>query len=101
MVPGRGKSFPSGHPFATATSWGVLPFVVSLYTRRRGVWWAVSIMVWTLAVGVAASRVYLGVHWPSDVVGGLLLAILGVAGAERLARTHGPAPSRGSTPVDP
>ena len=38
---------------------------------------------------VAASRVWLGVHWASDAVGGLLLAALGVLGSERLiAATH-------------
>jgi membrane-associated phospholipid phosphatase len=83
LVRGRGYSFPSGHPLATAASWGMLPLVVALYTRRRVVWWAVAIGVWTLAVMVAVSRVWLGVHWTSDVVAGLALAVLGVALTER------------------
>jgi undecaprenyl-diphosphatase len=94
MVRGEGFSFPSGHPLATAASWGVLPLVVALYTTRRLVWWAVTVTVWTMAVLVAASRVWLGVHWASDVVAGLVLAVLGVAGAERLiTATHGGCPS--------
>lgn len=89
MVRGRGPSFPSGHPFATAASWGFVPLVVALYTSRRAVWWAVTIGACTLAVLVAASRVWLGVHWASDAIGGLLLATLGVLGSERLiAATH-------------
>ena len=90
LVPGNGPSFPSGHPLATAASWCLLPLVVALYTARRWIWWSVSIAVWTLAVLVAASRVWLGVHWTSDVVASLALAVLGVALAERfISATHG------------
>jgi len=84
LVDGQGPSFPSGHPFATAASWGFVPLVVALYTGRRALWWAAAVGAWTLAVAVAASRVWLGVHWASDAVGGLLLAVLGVLGSERL-----------------
>ncbi|MET0325740.1 MAG: phosphatase PAP2 family protein [Ilumatobacteraceae bacterium] len=84
LVRGRGPSFPSGHPYAAAASWGMLPLVVAAYTRRRAVWWAAAIGAWTLIVLIAASRVWLGVHWASDVVGGVLLSVLGVYAAERL-----------------
>jgi undecaprenyl-diphosphatase len=90
MVNGTGYSFPSGHPLATAASWCLLPLVVSLYTKRRILWWSVAISAWTLVVLVAMSRVWLGVHWGSDVVAAIALAILGVAAAERFIKaTHG------------
>lgn len=90
LVQGTGPSFPSGHVLATVASWGQIPLVAALYTRRRVLWWAISIGAWTLAVLIAWSRVWLGVHWFSDVAGGLLLAILGVAAAERfIVATHG------------
>lgn len=89
LVPGRGPAFPSGHPFAFALTWGLAPMVVALYTRRRAVWLAVAAAMWILAVLVAASRVWLGVHWLSDVVAGLLLAVIGVSAGEALAAERG------------
>jgi membrane-associated phospholipid phosphatase len=84
LVEPGGYSFPSGHPFATAASWGFIPLVIALYTQRRWIWWTSVCVVWTLAVLVGASRVYLGVHFVTDVVAGLLLAVLFVAGSEVL-----------------
>jgi len=90
LVPGNGPSFPSGHPLATAASWGLVPLVVGLYTARRAVWWTAAAAVWTLAIIVAASRVWLGVHYTTDVIASLMLASLGVLVAERfIDRMHG------------
>jgi undecaprenyl-diphosphatase len=89
LVRGKGPSFPSGHPLAFAASWCMLPLVAALYVKRRTVWWSIAIGVWVLAVLVAASRVILGVHWPSDVVASLLLAVMGVAAVELIVeRAH-------------
>jgi undecaprenyl-diphosphatase len=101
LVHGEGFSFPSGHPLAAVASWGVLPLVAALYTKRREIWWAIAIAAWTVVVGVAFSRVWLGVHWASDVVAALLLAVLGVAAAELFIRaTHGRCRSCGGPEPD-
>jgi undecaprenyl-diphosphatase len=78
----HGYSFPSGHPFATAASWCFIPLVIALYSQRRWIWWVSVFAVWTLVMLVAASRVYLGAHYASDVTGSLLLAPLFVFGSE-------------------
>ncbi len=96
LVLGTGWSFPSGHPLAAAASWCLIPLVVELYVRRPWIWWASVVAVWTVALGVAWSRVWLGVHYTSDVVAALCLALLGVLAAEhamdrtgtRLVPTH-------------
>jgi undecaprenyl-diphosphatase len=89
MVDGTGPSFPSGHVMAAVALWGLLPLVVSLYTNNRRVWWATALGSAALIVAIGASRTYLGVHWFSDVVGGLIVGAFFLLGTEWvLARQH-------------
>jgi undecaprenyl-diphosphatase len=82
MVNGQGPSFPSGHVMAAVAIWGLLPLVVGLFTRSRVLWWASVAVGGFLIVTIAASRVYLGVHWPSDVVAGVLVGAFFLLGVE-------------------
>jgi undecaprenyl-diphosphatase len=89
LVAGNGPSFPSGHVMAAVALWGLMPLVVSLYTRRRAIWWASVAVAGGLIVSIAASRVYLGVHWFSDVTGGLIVGAFFLLGVEAvLIRQH-------------
>jgi undecaprenyl-diphosphatase len=89
LVAGNGPSFPSGHVMAAIALWGLMPLVVSLYTRRRAIWWASVAIAGALILGIAASRVYLGVHWFSDVAGGLVVGTFFLLGIEAvLIRQH-------------
>lgn len=59
-------SFPSGHAMGSATlAWVLL--LLAWHTRWR---WPVVIFAATFAVSVAFSRIYLGVHYPSDILAG-------------------------------
>ena len=89
LVRGRGPSFPSGHVMASVALWGLVPAVVALYTHRRAVWWAVVGLMGVVVLSIAACRVYLGVHWATDAVAGLVVGAFGLAALDRLmVRVH-------------
>ena len=63
-------SFPSGHSTAAASIYLSMAFVAS---RRSGHRLALVSGASALALAVGASRVYVGVHWPTDVLSGLAI----------------------------
>ncbi|MDI2131337.1 phosphatase PAP2 family protein [Yinghuangia seranimata] len=67
-----GMSFPSGHAGTSAMAAGLLVVALVLRRPRGAAGWIAVTLGWAAAVGV--TRVWLGVHWASDVVGGWLLA---------------------------
>ena len=81
-VAGTGFSYPSGHVLAAAATWAFLPPVVALYSRRRDLYLAAMGVAGALVLAVAWSRVWLGVHWTSDVVASLLLSFAALNGIE-------------------
>lgn len=84
LISSGGPSFPSGHVMAAVALWGLVPPIVALLTHRRVLWWIASITSGSIILIIAASRVYLGVHWLSDVVGALLFGALFLLAVEKL-----------------
>jgi len=87
-----GSSFPSGHTAGSAALYGTLALLcVPLLARWPRVVVTAVVVLFVLAVGM--SRVTLGVHYPSDVVGGLVLGLVWATGtvavAEEMSRRAG------------
>jgi len=77
-----GKSFPSGHVMSYMAYWGLL-FALSFILFKRDRWWHYALMIIPafFVVLVGPSRIYLGDHWASDVLGAYMLGglLLGVS----------------------
>lgn len=76
IAPEHTFSFPSGHAMGSAT---LAMVVVLLCWHTRWRWLAVALAA-TFALTVGASRIYLGVHYPSDILGGFAAGIAWVSG---------------------
>lgn len=65
-------AYPSGHAIV-----GIAVYftICNMLRRERGWWWPYLVSAALLTVNLY-SRLYLGVHWPSDVLGGLLLGVV-------------------------
>jgi len=83
---GFGSSFPSGHVLAAAAFWGLVPPWTLIVTRRRWVWAAATGLSVAIVAAVGLSRVYVGAHWPSDVVAGYLAGSIFLLAAEWAVR---------------
>ena len=64
------SGFPSGHAFYAMVFLGLVAYFAFIYLRRPGLRTLIVVSLLILIVLIGASRVYLGAHWPSDVLGG-------------------------------
>jgi undecaprenyl-diphosphatase len=86
---GGGSSFPSGHTMEAFA----MAMALSLAFRRR--WVVVVLFVW--AALVAYSRMLLGVHYPLDVAGGMIIGLM-IGGLIRIPPRQGDGPCQGDGP---
>ena len=68
-----GFSYPSGHSVSTSALYLTIAIIAGRYVQHSGAKIAMFIAVSTVVVMVAASRVYLGVHYATDVISGISL----------------------------
>lgn len=68
-------AFPSGHAMTATVTFGLLLWLLRLHGAGRGVRTALLVVGTVSVLGVGLTRLYLGVHWFTDVLGGWLLGV--------------------------
>src|SRR5437879_8881372 len=100
LLPHFSWSFPSGHALASLIGYGMLAYVLTLlWIHRRSAQIAVVLGAALLIIAIGFSRLYLGVHYFSDGVGGFAAGVLWLSACisvVEVARRWGGAASSGS-----
>lgn len=76
LHPARGLSFPSGHAMTAVTFYGLLIYIVWHTVENKTAKWSMILGLLTLIRGIGFSRVYLRVHYASDVLAGYITGSL-------------------------
>ena len=83
LVTQGGYSFPSGHSVTSIVFYGLMLYLIQKHCKNEKLKTVLSWICGILAVVIGPSRIYVGVHWPTDVLAGwclgggiLIIAIL-------------------------
>ena len=70
LVEQGGYSFPSGHSVTSVIVYGLLFYFIRKYCKNKILRQILSALCFFLMIFIGLSRIYVGVHWPSDVLAG-------------------------------
>ena len=75
MIVVSGFSYPSGHSVSTSALYLTIAIIAGRYVQHSGARTVIFLAVSAVLIMVGASRVYLGVHYATDVVSGISLGV--------------------------
>jgi undecaprenyl-diphosphatase len=101
VIQAVGYSFPSGHTTNATVAYGVLGVLVTRLPWPTAIRVAIDVVLGAIIFGVGMSRVWLGVHYPTDVLAGWLLGGAIVLTYAALTLPAPPEPPEGAADADP
>lgn len=75
LIEETGFSFPSGHSMVSMAFYGYLIYLIYKYVKNKDLKWISIVLLSILISSIGISRIYLGVHYTSDVLGGFLISL--------------------------
>lgn len=75
LINESGYSFPSGHSMISMAFYGFLIYLMNKYIQNKGLKITLILLLSSLIVMIGISRIYLGVHYTSDVCAGFLISV--------------------------
>lgn len=75
LIDESGYSFPSGHSMVSAAFYGLFIYLVFKNVKNKYIKWTSIVLLSIFIIAIGVSRIYLGVHYTSDVLAGFLISI--------------------------
>ena len=75
IIEETGYSFPSGHSMVSAAYYGFIIYLIYKMVENKKIKWTLITILSLLVISIGISRIYLGVHYTSDVIAGFLISI--------------------------
>lgn len=102
------SSFPSGHAMSATIVYSTVAYLAARLQKRLWARWATMLLAAVIIVMIAFSRMYLGVHYPSDVLAGAIVGLSWAAfcmatleAIQRFAQRHAPEVKKDEAPAPP